>query len=127
MKKLIEERITELTIQKDELLKEYPSAEVWVQNMLADRNANISMELKFLNKLSKLVALDGWIEFAKEKPKEKGEYFGYFPKGVEGSGGKEDVDMCVFNGEKLYSAFPNSTAHCFEATYWKDKPEKPNL
>lgn len=52
MKTLIEKRIADLKKEKEELLKEYPDTSADMQDVLAERNMRISLELKFLNELS---------------------------------------------------------------------------
>ena len=52
MKTLIENRIKELKAEKEQLLLEYPDTSAEHQDVLAERNSRISMELKFLNELS---------------------------------------------------------------------------
>lgn len=53
-KALIEKRIASLKSEKAEVLKEYPKAGD-LQDVLAERNMRISLELKFLDELSKQV------------------------------------------------------------------------
>lgn len=50
------------------------------------------------------------------------EVMGYFPNGDESG---EKVASAIYDGKRLYSAFPNSTAYCFEATHWMYYPEPP--
>ncbi len=51
MNEYIEKRVAELTAEKEETLNEFAQGEH--QDVLAERNIRISMELKFLDKLSK--------------------------------------------------------------------------
>ena len=53
MKDLIKKRITELTTEKEETLTEYIKASDREQDVLAERNIRISMELRFLRELRK--------------------------------------------------------------------------
>lgn len=66
-----------------------------------------------------------WIDFKTKRPKLRETVIGYFPEGTEGTMGHPCVDTAYFNGGKLVSNFPNSTAYCFEATHWMPMPEPP--
>lgn len=74
-----------------------------------------------LSSLSGAVEGNGWIDVP-ELPAE-GEYvIGFFPDKTEGG---RYVDKAIRSGNKIISAFPNSTAHCFEATKWQPLPAPP--
>jgi hypothetical protein len=51
MKEKIKKRISDLTSEKEETLNEYVNASDREQDVLAERNMRISMELKFLKSL----------------------------------------------------------------------------
>jgi hypothetical protein len=51
MKEKIKKRISDLTSEKKETLNEYVNASDREQDVLAERNMRISMELKFLKSL----------------------------------------------------------------------------
>lgn len=60
-----------------------------------------------------------WIKLEDKKPLENIKLLGYFP---DGDGTGLNVSTAIFNGYKLRSDFPNSTAFCFEATHWMYLP-----
>ena len=68
----------------------------------------------------------GWISVEDRLPDLNKQVIGYFPNGIEGSSGKEEVSTAIcYNGKKLHSDFPNSTASHFEATHWQPLPQPP--
>jgi hypothetical protein len=64
-----------------------------------------------------------WKDINHWEPQHKEIVLGYFPEGNEGG---EKVSMARWTGKKLISNFPNSTAHCFEASHWMELPKPPN-
>lgn len=66
--------------------------------------------------------VSGWVAVTERMPPLRKTVIGYFPDGNEGG---EKIATAVYYGTKLHSDFPNSTAHCFEATHWMALPEPP--
>ena len=64
-----------------------------------------------------------WVAVSERMPPKKETVIGYFPDGDES--GSKVATAITYDGEKLRSDFPNSTAHCFEATHWLPLPEPP--
>jgi len=59
---MIDERIAALTAEKEEMHKDYLSADSAEQNVIAMCNMRISMELKFLSELKQALGIDGITE-----------------------------------------------------------------
>ena len=66
-----------------------------------------------------------WIDIKKQMPEKNVVVLGYYPTGDEG--GNKVATAITYNGKTLRSDFPNSTAHCFEATHWMPMPEPPSV
>ena len=65
-----------------------------------------------------------WLNILFCKPEVNLRVIAYFPQGDE-SGRK--VSTAIFDGEKLISDEPSSTAYCFKATHWMAFPEPPKF
>lgn len=66
-----------------------------------------------------------WVATSEKMPEIGKNVIGYFPRKTEG--GRYISTAISWDGKTLISNFPNSTAHCFEATHWMEFPEPPNL
>lgn len=64
-----------------------------------------------------------WVSVLDKLPPKNETVIGYFPRGDES--GNKVATAITYDGEKLRSDFPNSTAHCFEATHWMSLPNPP--
>lgn len=64
-----------------------------------------------------------WVSVIDKLPPKNEVVIGYFPRGDES--GNKVATAITYDGKKLRSDFPNSTSHCFEATYWMPLPTPP--
>ena len=76
-----------------------------------------------VTKILRLCNVSGWVATSKQMPPINTTVIGYFPDGNEG--GEKVATAITYDGKKLRSDFPNSTAYCFEATHWMALPEPP--
>lgn len=62
-----------------------------------------------------------WVDASEHLPPLDTRVIGYFPRGDEG--GEKVSTAITYDGNTLRSDFPNSTSHCFKATYWRYFPK----
>ena len=85
---------------------------------------NLTQLNKFKKENKGKLAME-WIDIKKQMPENKVVVLGYYPTGDEW--GNKVATAITYNGKTLRSDFPNSTAHCFEATHWMPIPEPPSV